>query len=202
VRRETVTSVSLTAAAPDGETYYRGPVPETEPPAGSAGPSSVSFEVPPGKLQLRLAIAAGANGATIDNDDREVIVPDLTVHEVVWATPRVHVARTGREYQTIIKDPAASPTPSREFRRTDRLIVRAIPVAPSGITLNVTSRLLNKQGQKMIDVPVTAAAAAGDPYVIDLPLSSLAPGEYLLELNVAGDDQKPKTELIAFRVEG
>ena len=202
VRREAVTSVSLIAAAPDGETYYRGPVPEGEPPAGNTGPSSVSFEVPPGKLQLRLAIAAGANGATIDNDDREVLVPDLTVHEVVWTTPRVHVARTGREYQTLVKDPAASPTPSREFRRTDRLIVRATPVAPSGVTLNVTSRLLNKQGQKMVDLPVTAAAAAGDPYVIDLPLSSLAPGEYLLELSVAGQDQKPKTELIAFRVEG
>jgi hypothetical protein len=80
--------------------------------------------------------------------------------------------------------------------------VRAAPVVPGGTTLNITSRLLNKQGQKMVDLPVAAAAAAGDPYTVDLPLSSLAPGEYLLEISAAVQGQKPKTELVAFRVEG
>jgi VWFA-related protein len=192
VKRETVTSVSLIAAAPDGETFYRGAVDQP----------SITFEAPPGKLQLRLAIAGGSNGAQLDNDDRELLVPDLTVHELIMTTPRVHVARTGREYQALIKDPAALPTANREFRRTDRLIVRAAPIAPGGTTLNVTSRLLNKQGQKMVDLPVTAAAAAGDPFIVDLPLSSLAPGEYLLEISAAAEGQKPKTELVAFRVEG
>jgi VWFA-related protein len=202
VRRETATSVSLIAAAPDGETYFRGRVPETDPPAGSSGPASVTFEVPPGKLQLRMAIGGGANGTTLDNDDREIVVPDLTVPEVLLPTPRVYVARTGREYQTLVKDSNALPTANREFRRTDRLIVRALALAPQGAPVTVTSRLLNKQGQKMVDLPVTAASAAGEPYVVDFPLSSLAPGEYLLELSAASAGQQPKTELIAFRLEG
>ena len=192
LKRDEVTSVSLVAAAPDGETYYKGPV----------TPSSVSFDAPPGKIQLRLAIAGGANGSQLDNDDREFLVPDLTAHELMMTTPRVHVARTGRDYQALMKDPGALPTANREFRRTDRLIVRTAPVVPGGATLNVTSRLLNKQGQKMVDLPVRAAAAAGDPYIVDLPLSSLAPGEYLLEISAAADGQKAKTELVAFRVEG
>jgi VWFA-related protein len=207
--RTAATSVALTAAAPDGETFFSGRVPDTEAqssnghsPAAASGPSSVSFEVPPGKLQLRVAIAGGPNGAMLDSDDRELMVPDLTAPEVVLPTPRVFVSRSGLEYQTLRKDPNAVPTPTREFRRTERLLVRAFPTAPSGATLSVTSRLLNKQGQKMVDLPVTAAPAAGQPYVVDLPLSSLAPGEYLLEVSAGAEGQQSKTELIAFRVEG
>jgi VWFA-related protein len=202
VRREAATSVSLIAAAPDGETYFRGRVPESDPPAGAAGPASVTFDVPPGKVQLRVAVSAGANGAPIDNDDREIVVPDLTAPEMLLPTPRVHVARNGREYQIISKDPAALPTATREFRRTDRLIVRTSPIAPGETKVAVTSRLLNKQGQKMVDLPVTAAPSPNEPHVVDLPLSSLAPGEYLLEIAAAAEGQQPKTELIAFRVEG
>jgi VWFA-related protein len=198
MRREVATSVSLIAATPDGETYFSGTVPERDAPAGG---SSVSFEVPPGKLQLRVAIGGGASGATLDSDDREVVVPDLTAPEVMLPTPRVYIARNGLEYQSIRKDLNAVPTANREFRRTQRMFVRAMPIAPAGAAVSVTSRLLNRQGHKMVDLPV-AAAAAGEPYVVDLPLSSLAPGEYLLEVSAAAEGQEPKTELIAFRVEG
>jgi VWFA-related protein len=202
VKRDAATSVSLTAAKPDGETYFRGRVPEIDGAAGSPAPSSVTFEVPPGKLQLRMAISGGPEGAMLDNDDREITIPDLTSPDVRLATPRVHVARSGREFQTISKDPAAMPTANREFRRTDRLIVRVAALAPAGAPFNVTSRLLNKQGQKMVDVPVTAPATAGEPHVVDLPLASLPPGEYLLELSAGSEGHAAKSELVAFRVEG
>jgi VWFA-related protein len=201
MRREAATSVSLIAAAPDGETYFRGRVPETASPAAAATGSSVSFEVPPGKLQLRVAIGGGNGGATLDSDDREVVVPDLTAPEVMLPTPRVYMARNGLEYQSIRKDANAVPTANRDFRRTQRVLVRATPFAPAGTTISVASRLLNRQGQKMVDLPVTAPAA-GEPYVVDLPLSSLAPGEYLLEVSAAAEGHGTKSELIAFRVEG
>jgi hypothetical protein len=54
----------------------------------------------------------------------------------------------------------------------------------------------------MVDVPVTAPTAAGEPHVVDLPLASLPPGEYLLELSAAAEGHDSKSELIAFRVEG
>ena len=50
----------------------------------------------------------------------------------------------------------------------------------------------------MTDLPVTAPAAPADPSQVDLPLSSLAAGEYLLELSAASDGQPPATELVAF----
>ena len=36
--------------------------------------------------------------------------------------------------------------------------------------------------------------------MIDLPLASLAPGEYLLELTAAAEGQRPATQLIPFRL--
>ena len=51
----------------------------------------------------------------------------------------------------------------------------------------------------MTDVPVTAPTE-GQTYSIDLPLASLAPGQYLLEITATSEGHKPVTELIAFRL--
>jgi hypothetical protein len=141
----------------------------------------------------------GANGS-IDTDDREVVVPDLTSTDVTIATPRLYVARTARDFQQIRNDPNALPTPSREFRRTDRLVVRVMAYGPGNAAITMSARLLNKQGAKMADLPVTAAQ--GQPGLIDLPLAALAPSEYLLELSAATEGHQPVKELIAFRLEG
>jgi VWFA-related protein len=196
VRRDSATSISLIAASPDGETYFRGDVPEAG--AGGASERKITFDVPPGRLQLRMGVNGGSG--QLDADDREVVVPDLTAVEVAFATPRVYVARTARDFQMIRKDEGVAPTASREFRRTERLVLKIDAYAPGDAPLAVTARLLNKQGARMADVPVTSAA--GQPHLVDLPLAAFAPGEYLLELNGATDGQQPVTELIAFRVEG
>ena len=197
VRRENATSVSLIAAAPDGETYYQGSIPEAAADAATAL-RQTTFDAPPGRLQLRMAVN-GANGP-LDNDDRELVVPDLTAADVAFATPRLYVARTARDFQLIRKDENVTPTATREFRRTERLVLKVETYGPGSAPVAVTARLLNKQGGKMADVPVTSTA--GQPHMIDLPLSAFAPGEYLLELSGSADGQKPVTELIAFRVEG
>ena len=200
VRRDSATSVSLIAASPDGETYFRGDVPNGPNGGDAAAPPvrQTVFEVPPGRLQLRMSVN-GASGA-IDTDDREVTVPDMTAAELSMATPKVYVARTARDFQLIRKDPAAVPTASRDFRRTDRLVVRLEAYAPGNGTATITARLLNKQGAKLADVPVVATP--GEPNLIDLSLAALAPSEYLLELAATSEGQAPVKELIAFRVEG
>jgi VWFA-related protein len=197
VRRETATSVSLIAASPDGETYFRGDVPGTSE-NGGAATRQVAFEVPPGRLQLRMGVN-GSSGA-IDSDDREVVVPDLSTSTLAMATPRLYVARTARDFQALRSDPSAPPTASREFRRTERLVVRVHAYAPGEAPVSLTARLLNRQGAKLADVPVNAAP--GEPGMIDLPLAALAPSEYLLEITASSQGEEPVQELIAFRVEG
>ena len=87
---------------------------------------------------------------------------------------------------------------TREFRRTERLLIRLEAFAPGTVPPTVTAQLLNQQGTKMSDVPVTATA--GQPLSIDLPLANLAAGQYLIELTATAEGQKPVTELVAFRV--
>ena len=87
---------------------------------------------------------------------------------------------------------------TREFRRTDRLLIRFDAFAPGTVPPTVTAQLLNQQGTKMSEV--TVAAAAGQPLSIDLPLANLAAGQYLLEITANAEGQKPVTELVAFRV--
>ena len=218
VRRDMATSVALIAAQPDGATIFRGNLPEAATPAsngaatspanGSPGSATapapsgyaVSFEAPPGRLQFRMSVN-GANGA-IDSDDREVMVPDLTEAEVAFGTPRVYIARTPREFQAINKDPDAVPSASRDFRRTDRLVIRIDAYGPGNSVVAVAGKLLNKQGQRMADIPINAPATPGQPHVIDFSLASLAAGEYLLELTGTSEALPPATELVAFRVGG
>jgi hypothetical protein len=198
VRRENATAVSLVAASPDGEMYYQGEIPESGNGDPDAAARQTTFEVPPGRLQLRMGVL-GENGP-IDSDDREVMVPDLTATDLMFATPRVYVARTARDFMLIRKDEGVLPTPSREFRRTDRMVVKFDVYAPANAPVKATAQLINKQGSKLTEVPV--AAAAGQPYMIDLPLGAFAPAEYLLEIKAAVEGQEPAVNLVPFRVEG
>jgi hypothetical protein len=69
--------------------------------------------------------------------------------------------------------------------------------APGGVTPTITARLLNRGGQSMSDLPVQTPA--GRAAEIDLPLSALAAGEYVMELN-AKTESGTAQELLAFRV--
>jgi VWFA-related protein len=197
VRRDSATTVSLTAASPDGERYFQGDVPDG-PTADGDVPRQATFEVPPGRLQLRIGVSG--DGGQLDADDREVLVPDLTTADIALATPRVYVARTPRDFQMIRRGESVAPTASREFRRTERLVTKIDSYGPGNAVIKVTARMLNRQGAKLVDIPV--ASTAGQPHLIDLPLAAFAPGEYLLEVSASAEGQEPAIELIAFRVEG
>ena len=94
----------------------------------------------------------------------------------------------------IADDPAAVPVATRTFARTDRLLVRA-DRPPSGGMPKAT--LLNRLGGVMTTLPVTAAPAEGTDHV-DLSLSSLAPGEYVV--SISPDGEPDTAVLIAIRV--
>lgn len=203
VRREAASYVSVVASAADGTVVYRGRVPEAEGEAAASGPAGrpgahVRFPAPPGRLQLRLSME-GEDGV-IDREDREVVVPDPTAPDLQIGTPQVHVARTVPEYRRIAGNPEAVPTASREFRRTERLLVRLEAAAPGGTAPTVVARLLNRAGEPMSDLNVAAPAQRGGPFSVDFPLSSIPPGEYLMEFAAEQDGLDPVKELIAFRV--
>lgn len=208
VRREPPARISLVAAGADGTPYFRGNVPEvglatTRPPHEAAGPASpprtpvqVAFEVPPGPLRLRVAVE-GPAGQVLDTEVRELRVPDFTGPQVSLSTPAVYRAQNAFEWRALLADPSSVPVAGREFRRTDRLLVRFEVYAPGTESPTVTARLLNRTGQRMADLPVRARDRG--TYQIDLPLATLPNGEYLVEVAAAAGGADAK-ELVAFRV--
>ena len=140
--------------------------------------------------------AAGAGG-TLDSEIRDITVPDFTAPQVALSTPRVYRARTAREFQTMAADAAAIPVPSREFSRTERLLIRFDSYGPGSENPTVTAVLMNRAGQKMSDIQI-APAAAGAMHQIDLGLSSFPSGEYLVEITARSGAGEVK-ELVPFR---
>jgi VWFA-related protein len=192
--------VALTAIAAGGRPVFRGRVPEDLPAAAAAGTrkgGATTFEVPPGQLELKMVVE-GANGQVIDAVGRDLTVPDFSTVTMSFGTPRVYRVRTIPELQALKAKPDAVPTTEREFSRTDRLFVRVEAYAPGGESPPVTARLLNRAGNSMADVPVQQEP--GRPAQLELALSPLAAGEYLLELNAKSAAGSSAQELIAFRV--
>lgn len=196
-RREEPRRVSLLATTPAGDLVYRGRLP-----VGLAAPGSgaaVSFDVPPGALEMRLTIEGDGTG-TLDTETRDLVVPDLSAPEVILGTPRVWFAQTAREFAALAADAEVPPAARRDFRRTDRLLVRVDAFAPGTSPPTVTAQLLNQQGTKMLDIAVAPPSNAGEPHVLDLSLASLAAGQYLLELRANAEGHQPVVELVAFRL--
>lgn len=199
-RREQAGRVSLLAANASGEMVFRGAAPEqaaTPAPATANGPQRLTFEVAPGKLEMRLTVQDAGNG-TLDQETKTIDVPDLTAPVAAISTPRVLRARTVREFQALAADAAAVPTAGREFSRTERLLIRFDAYAAGSEQVQPTAILLNRSGTKMADVPVTAAQAGGT-HLINLSLASIPAGEYLVEISVTSASGEAK-ELVPFRV--
>jgi len=192
--------MSVTAIAPDGSPYYRGKLPDAAPPAGAASSGgSISFEVVPGKVELKLAVES-AGSEVLDSEVREISVPDLTSMDVAIATPEVFRGRTVREFQQLKTEPGARPTASREFSRAERVFVRVSTYGSGAAAPTLTARLLNRAAQPISDLQIVPAAAGAEgARDIDLTLSSLAPGEYLVEITATGAGS-PVKEFIGFRI--
>ncbi len=193
--QEAAARVALTALDPDGRPVFRGKLPEDA--AALPKGTSASFDASPGRIDLKM-IVEGSRGQVIDTVTREITVPDFTRVTMAFATPRVYRARTLPELQAVKANPEALPTTNREFSRTDRLLIRAEAYAPGGLTPPVTARLLNRAGQSMADLPVQQRPGMSPE--LELPLSSLAAGEYLIELNAKSEGGSTAQELIAFRI--
>lgn len=202
--------VVLVASAPNGATYFSGPVdarpieknvPRTSPGAAAArGPSRAVFDAPPGRLQMKVTVE-GASSDVLESDTRDINVPDLGGAQVMLSTPAVFSARTPRESRALSSDPDVVPTPDRQFSRTERLQIRFDAYAPGLAAPTVTARLLNRNGNEMSALTLQASAQHPGQHTIDLPLATLPSGEYLIEISAKGETGEA-TAMVAMRITG
>ena len=190
--------LQLTALAGDGAAAYEGTVLPggSTAPADEGMPTRAIFEVPPGRLRIRMSIE-DASLQVIDSDVRAIVVRDLEA-PVVLGTPEVFRARTARDFRALDANPLAVPVASRVFSRAERLVIRVPAYAPDGEPI-VSAVLMSRVRQPMRDLPVTPPASPGGASQIELPLAGLASSEYTIEVRAthrAGE----ASETIGFRV--
>jgi hypothetical protein len=191
--RKSTAHLTVSAARPRAETVFESPSVELRP---GSPPQRVSFDAETGSLEVRIVLA-DEEGRTIDRETRTIDVPDFSGGGVALGTPRFHRPRTLRDFQTLATDASAMPVASRDFARTDRLLIRFDAIGPGGEPIAPAAAILSRAGRKMFDVQIAPSAAEGASHQIDLALSPLPAGEYLLEIAVS--PQGPR-ELSAFRI--
>jgi VWFA-related protein len=195
-RTELPARVTLKAQRPDGTEVFEGTLHQTGPldEAGELSRTAV-FELPPGRLRVRMAIE-DSTSRLLDTDVRELAVRALT-GPVVFGTPQVLRARTAREFRALAANPDAAPVASRNFTRSERLLIRVPVYAEAGQAV-LTARLATALGRSMRELRVTMGTETS-VREIDLPLAGLAAGEYRVDLSARADDAEA-AEVVTFRV--
>jgi len=192
-----VDHVTLKATSGSSESYPDVVIPSDH---GSGVPGGqVTFAADPGLITLRV-VALDATGNELDTERREVVVPDFTGTAPSVSTPLVFVARTPHEMQVIRATATPRPSTSREFARTDRVLVRFAAYGPGGIAPAVTIRVLGQNGQLLSELPAPVARAAG-LFEAEVGLGWMAAGEYLIEVRASAETGKA-SDLIPFRIGG
>ena len=199
--RSAASRVELRATTKDGKVLFEGmlePVRVGERTEGSSN-DRAEFDAPSGRVQLDMTIL-GMRGEKLDIDARDVEVPALK-GTVPLLLPAILIAtQSAREFRDVVADLNAAPDPSRQFRRTERLVIR-VPAYAGDTPVPVTATLLNRLAQPMREI-VSMPGAGGGVTQFDLPLAPLAPGEYFLQFHVKGPGGSPVGQRIQFRITG
>jgi VWFA-related protein len=188
--------VRLTAYRPaaegaEGTFFYDDLVPAD----GPDGRSHVSFEAPPGPLKLSITIE-NEKGEGIDREIRTIEVREPAETAVSLSTPRVYRTASSLEVRQLAANPDPVPNATRDFDRRDRLQIRLEAHTRSGVVPAVTATLLNRQGKTLTQLPVRAIATG---FELDLPLSALAPADYVVRFDARAGEASA-SEHLALRV--
>jgi VWFA-related protein len=176
----TADGVTVKVMREDGAVLFDGAVAPVGPPGlrGAGPPERATFNAPPGRVEVQMTI--------VDSDVRNLRVPDFNESRTALGTPEIFRSRTAREFRVLATDPAASPVTSREFSRTERLLVRVLAYPDGSERPVITARLLNAVGHAIRTLMTVDGLDDPDITQIDLPLAPLAPGDYRIELTARG----------------
>jgi hypothetical protein len=156
---------------------------------GPVEPAGASFAALPGSLKVTFTVL-DATKEIIDRDVRTIDVPDPS-GPALWVTsPALFRAQNAREYRSLDRGPNAVPYPGREFERTDRLVIRFEVHGTAAAGAAVSARIFSQWGKDLAELPLSPRAAGDGPYDIDLPLATVAKGDYLIAIAAtAGADR-------------
>ena len=179
-------AVSVRASGEDGRVFFDGPV----------RGNRIAFDAAPGTLRLsRHLLEAG--GPPGDKAESTIDVPDFARAPLSITSPVVFRGRTPLELRAIQAEPDPPPFAGRQFERIDRIIVRFSVVGTAAADATVTANLLSRRGAQLATLPLKTVPGRG--YEIDLPIGSVARGEYVIAIQASHGADQAKT-LVSFRV--
>ena len=193
-RNQRIASILVKAQAHDGTVLFENRL-------GAGDATRAIFNAPPGYVALEMELQS-SSGTALDTDYRGISVPNLQVTKPTLATPQVLRTRTARDFAEISRNADAVPVASRTFSRTERLLIRVPAYGQGNSVPVVTARLLNRRGVPMRSLQLVDGPLPRNTVQFDLPLASLAPDEYRVELtaaNATGSRDEMK-DLVPFRV--
>jgi hypothetical protein len=188
-RNQRVDSVVVKVTADDGRVVFQDRLRSSQ---------RTTFDVAPGLIALEMRLE-GVGGVSIDTDVRGMRVPDLRVTKPTFATAQLMRTRTARAFAEASADANAVPSAAREFSRTERLLLRIPVYGPGGAAVDVSAELLNRLGAPMRRLLQVEGSLPAGIVQFDLPLSSLAPDEYRVQLTARTGTQEAR-EVVLFRV--
>ncbi len=151
---------------------------------------------PSERVQLRFT-ARASDGEIVDRWTLPFTPPRLIGAALALGTPRFLRARSAFEARAMEAGTDPIPAASRRFRTSDKVTVDLECYTSGGITPAVTAWLLNGKGEPRLELQVLTPAAGGSRFA--LPLSSLAPGVYVVRIDVRAGAETARQQ-IAFRI--
>jgi VWFA-related protein len=167
---------------------------QTLPREGDAA-TVASYQLKPGPLALRVTVRSDG-GSVLDRWTQSLVVPDYTAASLKLGTPRVFRTRTLAETRSFEADPHPTPSASRRFRRTDRLVIDVPYEAASGQP-EIKAHLTNRDGKVL--APLTLAKGPDGVARVAMPLASLAPSTYTVRVEVTSGADRG-VQVVAFTV--
>jgi VWFA-related protein len=162
----------------------------------TGGDRSVArFLLEPGRTSVKMTVSA-TDGSLLDRWTDRLSVPDYRDGAVALGTPRVYRTRTLLEARHFDDGGDVAPTVSRQFSRTDRLVINVPWRTRSGLP-QLSAKLTSRNGDTLTELSLVFIDE-GHARVV-LPLVNLAPGTYVMRFDATtgGDDV---TQQVAFTV--
>jgi VWFA-related protein len=151
---------------------------------GEIEPGGTMFRAPAGDLRVVTSVFDAA-GELIDRETRIVAVPDLAASPLAITSPLVLRSQGPLELRELRSAPSPPAFAGREFQRTDRLLIRFTVHGPESTGAQVTATLMNRRAVRLTPLTVGRLEGTRGDWEIDLPLQSVARGEFLISIQAS-----------------
>lgn len=159
-------------SGPDGRVVFDGPLVQGQ----------MTFPAGSGLLHVRHD-TIDPDGGLGARTEMTVDVPDFAHAALSMSTPAVYVAHSPLELRALLGNPHPAAFAGRRFDRSERVLVRFALFGAAAPNATVTATLLSRTGTKLAVLPMTPDR--DQRWQLDLPLASIAQGEYVIAIEAA-----------------